>query len=151
MVKFQKGLDPQIQSTIATMPYGRSLDTSPKNWYKVAKTIDQNREANEAFQSASCPTLCPASRPVSTNPVKTLPYITPTLAKAETGLKKDPPLPICYRCRKTSHRVLDCPDKYDIRTSSLEELEMEIMVRKDMEKIAEPIVESEKDFVQDNE
>ena len=31
VVKFWKGLDPQIQNMIATMPYGRPLDTSPKN------------------------------------------------------------------------------------------------------------------------
>ena len=42
VVKFWKGLDPQIQNTIATMPYRRPLDTSPENWYKAAKTIDQN-------------------------------------------------------------------------------------------------------------
>ena len=42
VVKFRKGLDPQIQNMIATMPYGRPLDTSPENWYKAAKTIDQN-------------------------------------------------------------------------------------------------------------
>ena len=42
VVKFRKGLDPQIQNSIATMPYGRPLDTSPGDWYKVAKTIDQN-------------------------------------------------------------------------------------------------------------
>ena len=42
VVKFQKGLDPQIQNSIATMPYGRPLDTSPSDWYKAEKTIDQN-------------------------------------------------------------------------------------------------------------
>ena len=42
VVKFRKGLDPQIQNSIATMPYGRPLDTSPGDWYKAAKTIDQN-------------------------------------------------------------------------------------------------------------
>ena len=33
VVKFWKGLDPQIQNSIATMPYGRPLDTSPGDWY----------------------------------------------------------------------------------------------------------------------
>ena len=61
VVKFRKGLDPQIQNTIATMPYGRPLDTSPENWYKAAKNIDQNQEANEAFQSASHPVFHPIS------------------------------------------------------------------------------------------
>ena len=73
------------------------------------------------------------------------------LVNLDPGLKKNLLPPTCYRCRKTGHRAPDCPNKYDIRTSSLEELEMEIMARKDMEKIAESTPESEKDFVQDRE
>ena len=52
VVKFRKGLDPQIQSTIATMAYGRLSDASLENWYKAAKNVDQNRAANKAFKSA---------------------------------------------------------------------------------------------------
>ena len=89
VVKFRKGLDPQIQNSIATMPYGRPLDTSPGNWYKAAKTIDQNREANEAFQLASClaPHPAPHSTPISlvkTNPIS---------VNTDVGLKKNPPPP----------------------------------------------------------
>ena len=70
----------------------------------------------------------------------------------DPGLKKSLPPSTCYRCRKTGHRAPDCPDRYDIRTSSLEELEMEIMVRRDMAKIAEPTPEPiPEDFVQNNE
>ena len=52
VVKFRKGIDPQIQNTIATMAYGRPSDTSPQNWYEAAKNIDQNCVANEAFKTA---------------------------------------------------------------------------------------------------
>ena len=52
VVKFRKGLDPQIQNTIATMAYGRPSDTSPENWYEAAKNVDQNCVANKAFKSA---------------------------------------------------------------------------------------------------
>ena len=70
--------------------------------------------------------------------------------KLDPGLKGNL-LPLtCYRCRKTGHRAPECPDKYDIRTSSLEELEIEIMARKDMEKIVESTLELEKNFVQDS-
>ena len=146
MVKFQKGLDPQIQNSIATMPYGRPLDTSPGDWYKTAKTIDQNQEANEAFQLASCPTphLVPCSILISL--VKT----NPTPVNMDVGLKKNLPPPTCYRCRKTGHKAPNCPDKYNIRMSSVEELEMEIMVRRDTTKI-EKTPELEKDFIPDNE
>ena len=146
VVKFRKGLDPQIQNSIATMPYGRPLDTSPGDWYKAAKTIDQNQEANEAFQLASRPAPHPApcSTPIS------LVKINPIPVNTDVGLKKNPPPPTCYRCHKTGHKAPDCPDKYDIRMSSVEELEMEIMVRRDVMKM-EKIPESEKDFIPDNE
>ena len=52
VVKFQKGLDPQIQNTITTMAYGRPSNASPENWYEAAKNMDQNRTANKAFKSA---------------------------------------------------------------------------------------------------
>ena len=52
VVKFRKGLDPQIQNTIAMMAYGHPSNTSPENWYEAARTIDQNRAANEAFKMA---------------------------------------------------------------------------------------------------
>ena len=52
VVKFQKGLDPQIQNTIATMAYGHPSDASPEDWYDAAKNIDQNCVANEAFKLA---------------------------------------------------------------------------------------------------
>ena len=129
------------------MPYGRPLDTSPGDWYKAAKTIDQNREANKAFQLAShpAPRLVPCSIPISL--VKT----NPTPVNMDVRLKKNmPPPPTCYRCHKTRHKAPDCPDKYNIRMSSVEELEMEIMVRRDKAKI-EKTPESEKDFIPDNE
>ena len=112
------------------MPYGRPLDTSSSDWYKAAKTIDQNREANEAFQLASHPTPHPAPCSTLISLVKT----NPLLVNTDVGLKKNPPPPTCYRCHKTRHKAPNCPDKYDIRMSSVEELEMEIMVRRDVMK-----------------
>ena len=52
VVKFQKGLDLQIQNTIATMAYGCPSNTSPEDWYEVAKNVNQNHAANEVFKSA---------------------------------------------------------------------------------------------------
>ena len=122
VVKFQKGLDPQIQNTIATMPYGQPLDTSPKNWYKAAKTIDQNWEANEAFQSASHPVFCPTPCSIPPITTKAPPSGNSVPVNLYPGLKKNLLPSTCYRCRKTRHRAPDCPDRHDIRTLSLEEL-----------------------------
>ena len=47
VVKFQKGLDSQIQNAIATMAYGCLSDTFPDGWYEVAKNIDQNCATND--------------------------------------------------------------------------------------------------------
>ena len=52
VVKFRKGLDLQIQNTIATMAYGRPSDASLEDWYEAAKNVDQNHAANEAFKLA---------------------------------------------------------------------------------------------------
>ena len=54
VVKFRKGLDPQIQNTITTMAYGCPSDASLEDWFvhEVAKNVDQNRAANEAFKLA---------------------------------------------------------------------------------------------------
>ena len=52
IVKFRKGLDPQIQNTIAMMAYGHPSDASLEDWYKAAKNVDQNQAANEAFKLA---------------------------------------------------------------------------------------------------
>src|SRR6201996_29837 len=38
VVKFRKGLDPQIQNTIAMMAYGRPSDASLEDWYEAART-----------------------------------------------------------------------------------------------------------------
>src|SRR5882762_6204744 len=51
VVKFRRGLNPQIQNAVATMASGRPSDTDPSRWYEVARMVDQNKATNEAFQS----------------------------------------------------------------------------------------------------
>ena len=64
---------------------------------------------------------------------------------------------MCYRCHQPGHKVPDCPLNFDIQTMTIEELEMELMVKRDMAKVREPslipeeVMELEKDFVQDHE
>ena len=66
VVKFRKGLDPQIQNTITMMAYGCLSDTSLEDWYEAAKNIDQNCAANEAFKLAY---LAPVSTQAPPNPL----------------------------------------------------------------------------------
>ena len=51
MVKFRHRLRVNIQSQIATMPYGRPTDIDLEVWYQAAQRIDQAQLANEVFQS----------------------------------------------------------------------------------------------------
>ena len=57
VVKFQRGLNPQIQDAIATMAYRRLSNTSLDSWYKAAEIFDQNHTANEAFKSTCQPPI----------------------------------------------------------------------------------------------
>ena len=158
VVKFRKGLDPQIQNTIATMAYGRPLDSIPDAWYEAAKNVDQNRAANETFKSAS-------RTPAPTTPARTTPSVPvhlrpPSLSRILPSVPRANSTPVnpalfnCYRCHKPGHLATDCPQKHDIRTLSVEEIEMALMVKKDMVKIEDPLEEDKKadskDFVQDN-
>jgi len=51
VVKFRHGLKLNVQSQIATMPFGQPADTDPEAWYAAAQRIDQAQLANKAFQS----------------------------------------------------------------------------------------------------
>ena len=150
VVKFRKGLDLQIQNTVETMAYGRLLDSSPNNWYEGAKNIDQNCMANEAFK-ISFWTPMPASIPTHLAP-PSLSRILLSVPKIDLA-QKNPVSFNCYRCDKPGHLAENCPHRHDIRTWSVEEVEMALMVKKDMIKEEDPVEIKEadpEDFVQSN-
>ena len=41
VVKFRRGLNPQIQNAVATMSSGRPSNANPDEWYNMARTVDQ--------------------------------------------------------------------------------------------------------------
>ena len=104
VVKFRKGLDPQIQNTIATMAYGHPSYVSPEAWYEAAKNIDQNHAANEAFKMAYRTSTPITTRPVQSSLFQIPPPVVrpnPTLSHPvpmDAGLyRKKNPAPItCY-------------------------------------------------------
>ena len=42
VVKFRRGLNPQVQNAVATMSSGRPSDANLDEWYSMARTVDQN-------------------------------------------------------------------------------------------------------------
>ena len=72
----------------------------------------------------------------------------------ETSWRKVIVVPSCYKCGEPGHKVPDCPLRFDIRSWTTEELEMELMTRKDVAKIESQLEENSElveDFVQDSE
>ena len=114
VVKFRRGLDPQIQNAMATMANGQLSDTAPTAWYKAARNVDQNRASNETFQSTHCTpapnSLCPLAVPVLA--------LRPPSVQAQAWPTPDHPIPMevdgnwrralvppsCYCCGKPSDK-----------------------------------------------
>ena len=170
VVKFRRGLDPQIQNAVATMTNGRPSDIAPTAWYEAARNIDQNRASNEAFRSAHrtsvplsnnlrTPTFQSAPRPPLTQAhVKPTPGH-PVPMDIDANRRRNQLSPTCFRCGKSGHKVPDCPRQYDIRVWSVEDLEAELQLRLAMRDVVPPedcptVSEEEvatKGFPQDNE
>lgn len=169
VVKFRRGLDPQIQNAVATMTNGRPSDVAPTAWYDAARNIDQNRASNEAFRSAHRTPIpfqtatragtLPISRPIPTQAhVRPTPGY-PVPMDIDAGRRKAPPPPTCYRCNKSGHRSPDCPLRFDIRALSTDELEAELenrLAKRDVVPTEDcPSIAEEEtppsDFLQDNE
>jgi Retrotransposon gag protein/Zinc knuckle len=163
VVKFRKGLNTQIQNVVATMAAGRPSDESPKQWYDMARTVDQNRAANEAFSSS----YCTSTQPVRPNTATTRPIMpiskvgvtghshlqptpgNPVPMDLDSGRRLAMP-PLCFRCKKPGHFGKDCPTRFDVREMSLEELEEVLSLRMAQLDVA-PSDPTPEDFPTDNE
>ena len=170
IVKFWKGLDPRIQNTIVMMAYGHPSDASLEDWYKAAKNVNQNNTANEAFKLAYWASG-PAPVHPTANPVwVTAPGILHPLSVAHSHPTPGNPVPMdidrgrwknqtsltCFQCHQPGHTAPGCPLNFDIWSMTIEEVKMELAIKRDMARVTEPppaleeVPKPEEDFVQDN-
>jgi Zinc knuckle len=118
MVKFRRGLFTQIQNAVATMASGRPSDTDPARWYEMARTVDENRATNEAFQSAyRAPAPSVPNAHILPTPGNPIPM------DIDLARRRELPSALCSHCGKPGHLSKECPDRFDVWTLSVDELQ----------------------------
>ena len=148
VIKFRKGLDPIVQSTVATLGKNAPDIDEPKKWFEAARKVSRNRDANEAFLEtswssvkASPRTSLPTPRlamppnrlfALPTRPLEARPRISPapnpvTPKDGSTPMEVDRARPkidhlvVCHCCHRASHYASESPRGYDIQTMMVEE------------------------------
>lgn len=140
VVKFRRGLDRRIASTIGAMATGRPSDTNPEGWYSLAVQLDQNRATDEAFQASYRSPQ--TSAPHSSNPraglisIPRVPAASQPVRFAHTNPTPGNPVPMdidaarkakaindnCRRCGKPGHWSRDCELRFDVRHMTADEM-----------------------------
>ena len=122
-------MNPKIQDQIAC---GDDLPTDLKGWKAAARTIDQNGQVNDAFQSALGSRIKPvtstSARPNATRSFFNLGQLAKDSASTSPprpSVASAPPAPLvqkpkyppgsCFRCGSLEHFSQQCPHNHNIR------------------------------------
>lgn len=142
VMRFRRGLAPDIQNGIAESPAGTPGEADLAGWVAAAERLDLNRQANAAFRfgfslSTKAPQGTPFQRqalpprthtPIAAPLPPRAPFIPPskplamgTPMEVDTTKRQGTLPPICYRCHKPGHMKRECPQRFDIRFLSPQE------------------------------
>jgi hypothetical protein len=146
VMKFQRGLDRDIQDRIAELVQGRPEDDDPEGWYSTARMFDANWTANQAFHGTQR-TMVPSPNVRPTFPTPRAVFrVQPTTPMTTPHTSQYPGVPVrasnvpapmdidatrhrnatpmlCRRCGEPRHFARECPKAYDVRYMSSDERE----------------------------
>jgi len=164
VIKFRRGLNPTTQDKIAELGSDRPSDSDPEKWYAMARRLDQNRLANEAFQASNgrpqtvttTPTAARSVFPRALVQPQLRPTPAPTPMSRPTqvyrpnveGPRAPNPPRACFRCGSLEHLAPQCPTKLDIRAMTSDERESlleDLLAAKDVAEEAEGEVQNEEE------
>jgi hypothetical protein len=144
VMKFRKGLDQDLQDRIVEMVQGRPDDDDLEEWYAVARVLDANRAANQAFHGTQrvaaftptsrtpipalrAPPLTSSVSPVSHFQASQYPGVParasniPTPMEIDAARCKNPTLMLCRHCREPRHFARECLKGYNVQYMTVDE------------------------------
>ena len=144
VMKFWKGLDRDIQDSIAEMVQGRPEDDDLEEWYAAAWVLDANWAANQVFHgtqhaaaftpSPRTPFPAPRAQPPTSSATlashfQTSPYPRvparasniPTPMEIDAARCKNLIPMLCRCCGEPGHFARECPKSYNVRYMTLDE------------------------------
>lgn len=130
VIKFRRGLNPEVSTAVATMVSGRPSDTDPQAWYDAAVRVEQVVRANKTFQAVNTYQRTPRFQPTPSTlpnpPVQRYAHSNPSpgnpIPMDIDAARRSRNLPVvCPRCGKTGHKGKDCRSSFDVRRLDTEE------------------------------
>lgn len=158
VLKFRRGLSESLSETLANSSDPPS-GTDVEQWYTRARELERNRIVQKTitggaksygnvrpnfavgmrprgeYVPASTMTprsvSTPAPAPATFSRSAAQPLVAMDVDAARSQGRKPLPSDVCRRCKQTGHWASTCPNRYDIRAMSVEELENELALAKD--------------------